>query len=108
MVVKVVGSLAEFHEIIKKGNPTVFDFWATWCGPCRMISPIFEKFSEKAAEENSSLEFYKVDVDAVPDVAEEVGIKAMPTFMVFKESQKVEELVGANPSNLANLIAKTN
>lgn len=100
---------------IKQDSYSVFDFWATWCGPCRQISPIFEKLSETATD----VTFYKVDVDAVPDVAQEVGIRAvssfvsynshsptdlnymkMPTFVLFKGGEKVKEIVGANPPAL--------
>ncbi|PAV22687.1 thioredoxin [Pyrrhoderma noxium] len=85
-MVKSVESLEEFKTIIKKDVFTVFDFWATWYP--------------------SKIEYYKVDVDAVPDVAQEVGVRAMPTFFLFKNGEKVDELVGANPAGLNNLIAK--
>lgn len=58
---------------ISKDKVTIFDFWATWCGPCRIISPIFEQFSKNFP----SIEFYKVDVDAAQDISEEVGIRAV-------------------------------
>ncbi|EJC98765.1 thioredoxin [Fomitiporia mediterranea MF3/22] len=99
-----VETLQQFQEIINKDKYTVFDFWATWCGPCRMISPIFEKLAESAGDE---IEFYKVDVDSAPDIAQEVGIKAMPTFILFKNGQKVDDLMGAHPGKLNELIAKS-
>lgn len=80
----------------------MIDFWATWCGPCRFISPVFEKLSDAA--ELSNVGFYKVDVDEQDRISQEVGIRAMPTFMVFKDGQKVNELVGANPQQLENLL----
>ncbi|EPS99336.1 hypothetical protein FOMPIDRAFT_1024202 [Fomitopsis schrenkii] len=87
---------------ISKDTPAVFDFWATWCGPCKQISPIFEKL----AEQFPGAEYYKVDVDEQTDVAQEVGIRAMPTFLVFKSGNKVKELVGANPGALQTLISE--
>jgi len=103
MPVKEVTSLEQFLEIIKQDKTSVFDFWATWCGPCKAISPIFEKLSDNA-ETSGALDYYKVDIDEVPDIAQEVGIRAMPTFVVFKNGMKVNELVGANPPALTNLI----
>ena len=64
------------HTQIKSERPSVFDFWATWCGPCRVISPIFEQLSEKF----TNIKFYKVDVDEAQDVAQEVGVRAVSAF----------------------------
>ncbi|KAL3158313.1 hypothetical protein ABBQ38_010557 [Trebouxia sp. C0009 RCD-2024] len=87
----------------KAGNKAVIvDFSATWCGPCRMISPYFEELSTK----HTGATFIKVDVDAVEAVAQECGISAMPTFQVWKGGQKVDELVGASKDKLNALVEK--
>jgi thioredoxin 1 len=80
----------------------VLDCFAVWCGPCKVIAPVVAKYSE----EYTQAAFYKVDVDEVSDVAQELGIRAMPTFLFFKNGEKVEEVVGANPAAILNSIKK--
>merc|ERR1712039_573604 len=98
MVVKAITSLEEFNKIINGDKVAVIDMWATWCGPCKMISPVFEKLSEGAIAEK--VDFYKVDVDEQEEIAKETGVRAMPTFMFFKNGQKVHEVQGAVPQAL--------
>ncbi|CDM31665.1 hypothetical protein DTO013E5_2067 [Penicillium roqueforti] len=102
MPVIAINSYDEFNQIINSGKPVVIDFWATWCGPCRTISPIFEKMSELA--EFNNLEFYKVDADEQERIAQEVGVRSMPTFYLFKDGFKIKEHVGANPNGLEGLL----
>ena len=75
---------------------------ATWCGPCKVIAPVIVKMSSAFP----SARFYKLDVDEVPDVAQELGVRAMPTFIVFRNGDKVGEVVGANQKALEALVEK--
>ena len=76
------------------GQPlTLVDFWATWCGPCRMMAPIVEEL----AAETPDVVFAKVDVDENPDIAMGLGIASIPTLMLFKNGQMVERVVGVTP-----------
>ncbi|THH30245.1 hypothetical protein EUX98_g3959 [Antrodiella citrinella] len=103
MSVLPIESYEQFTKLINGDKPIVIDFWATWCGPCRVISPVFEKLAANFPD----LGFYKVDVDAQSQISEEVGIRAMPTFAVFKNGQKVKDLVGANPQGLQALLQES-
>jgi len=102
MTVTEIKSLTDFQQIIGSGKPVVVDFWAEWCGPCKAISPVFHQFSE--VEEYNGVEFYKVDVDEQTEISQEVGIKAMPTFILFKDGKKVADLIGANPQGVQQLL----
>lgn len=80
----------------------VIDCMATWCGPCKVIAPAIVKMSNT----HQNARFYKLDVDEVPDVAQDLGVRAMPTFVVFKDGEKVGEVVGANQKALEALVEK--
>ena len=82
--------------------PVVIDFWAPQCEPCKIISPIFEEFSNSADFE--LIGFYKVDTDAQEEIAQEVGIRAMPTFAVFIKGAKIDEVTGAHPPSLEKML----
>lgn len=83
----------ENFESLKNGElPLVVDFWATWCGPCRMIAPIVE---ELAKEYDGKVAVGKCDVEEAEDVAAEYGIRNIPTLLFFKKGEVVDKLVGA-------------
>ncbi|KAI9753930.1 MAG: hypothetical protein M4579_004951 [Chaenotheca gracillima] len=85
-----------------KDSVMVLDCFATWCGPCKAIAPQVVKLSETYP----NARFFKIDVDDVPTVAQELGIRAMPTFMIFKNGEKLDEVVGANKPALEAAIKK--
>ncbi|KAG8455043.1 hypothetical protein GDO86_001315 [Hymenochirus boettgeri] len=103
-MVKQLKNLNEFHETLKAAGCTlvVIDFTATWCGPCKFISPVFEKLSE----ELSNVIFCKVDVDDASDVSEHCKIQSMPTFVFYKNNNKIEQFSGANADKLKETIKR--
>jgi len=83
-----------FSTILNEGTPVVLDFWAEWCGPCRMVGPIIE---ELAAEYEGRVIIGKVDVDENTETAIRYGIRNIPTILYFKDGQIVDKQVGAFP-----------
>ncbi|KAL7267287.1 thioredoxin trx1 [Rhizina undulata] len=99
-MVQVIKDYKGFKDAIDTDKLVVIDCFAMWCGPCKAVAPAVQKFSE----EFTNVAFFKVDVDEVPDVAQELNIRAMPTFVFFKNGEKITTVVGANPVNLKNQI----
>ncbi|WP_455716150.1 thioredoxin [Anaerosporobacter sp.] len=91
---------SSFDEKIKKDGVAVVDFFATWCGPCKMLAPVFE---EVGSELSDKAGFYKVDIDESLEIANEYGIQSVPTMLVFKDGEVVEKSVGYVPK--ANILS---
>lgn len=81
-------------EVTNAQGPVLVDFWAEWCGPCRMIAPVLEKIADEYAD---SLKIAKLDVDHNPQTMTKFGVQSIPTLILFKDGQPVERLVGFMP-----------
>lgn len=98
-----MGSLAETGtktfetDVLKTAGKVLVDFWAPWCGPCRMQTPILERL---AAGGDINAKIFKVNTDENPDIAQKYGIVSIPTLILFENGQEVERYVGVQPENI--------
>ncbi|KAL8726600.1 MAG: hypothetical protein Q9166_006635 [cf. Caloplaca sp. 2 TL-2023] len=85
-------SKSDYDSALADPSLMIIDCMATWCAPCKVIAPDLVKMSNT----HTAARFYKLDIDEVPEVASELGVRAMPTFMLFKDGEKIGEVVGAH------------
>jgi thioredoxin 1 len=93
---KVVTDKTFQAEVLDSSKPVVVDYWAEWCGPCRMVAPVLE---EIANEHGDKLDVVKLNIDENPEVAQRYQIMAIPTMNVFKDGEVVKQIVGAKPKS---------
>ena len=83
------------NEVMNSDKPVLLDFWASWCGPCRMVSPVIDEI----AGERSDIKVGKINVDEQPELARQFGVMSIPTLIVMKNGQIVSKAAGARPKN---------
>lgn len=96
MPTKKISDASFQDDVLGAGTPVLVDFWAEWCGPCRMIGPALEEISDELGDK---VTIAKLNIDEHPDAPARYGVRGIPTMILFKDGQKAAELVGARPKS---------
>ena len=98
-----IQSTSQFSALLSSSTIVVADFYADWCGPCRQIAPIYEQLSAQLSRPNQ-ITFSKINTDEQQDLARSYGVRAMPTFMIFKNARQIDFIEGADPKRLSTAV----
>jgi thioredoxin 1 len=96
MATKATTDASFSTDVLEAGKPVLVDFWAEWCGPCKMIAPALEELAEELADQ---VQIIKIDIDANPDAPTKYGVRGIPTMILFKDGQPAATQVGAMPKS---------
>ena len=92
-------------EVLKANKPTLVDFWAEWCGPCKQIGPILEEISD---EKKDLVNVYKMNIDNNPEIPQKYGVRGIPTLMFFNDGKLIDTKVGSLPKSSLNAWIENN